>query len=201
MKLEDGLPTDRRLAEVYRWGAALCGLLLVVFGCLGLADQLSPFNTSGQQIAGLSTNGVLSVLSLVFGSVLAGAAFIGGNIASTVNMAVGALFVLSGFVHVFILDRSANILDFRMSNVIFSFVMGLLILCCGMYGRVSGRLPHDNPYWRARHPEQATDEDREKGLRSHDLLSGEDLAADIDREQERAALEAAPDARRSAGRR
>ncbi len=73
-------------------------------------------------------------------------------------MTIGTLFVLSGFVHIFILDRPANILDFGMPNVIFSFVMGLLILTFGMYGRVTGGLPHDNPYWRRRHPEQAEQE-------------------------------------------
>ncbi|NEE38249.1 DUF4383 domain-containing protein, partial [Streptomyces sp. SID7982] len=26
------------------------------------------------------------------------------------------------------------------------------------YGRVTGGLPHDNPYWRRRHPEQAAAE-------------------------------------------
>lgn len=38
-----------------------------------------------------------------------------------------------------------------MQNVIFSLVTGLLLMTFGMYGRVSGSLPHDNPYWRARH--------------------------------------------------
>jgi hypothetical protein len=56
----------------------------------------------------MSTNGVLSLISVLVGSTL----MIGGNVASTLNMAVGTLFLLSGFVHIFILDRPANILDF-----------------------------------------------------------------------------------------
>jgi len=31
----------------------------------------------------------------------------------------------------------------------------MLLMFFGMYGRVSATLPHDNPYWRARHPEAA----------------------------------------------
>lgn len=155
MKLSDELPTDHRLAAVYRIGAGLCGAILVVFGALGFANQLSFFNTSGSQIAGLSSNGLLSLISLLVGALLIAGAAVGGNVASTVNMTIGSLFLLSGFIHLFILDRAANILDFSMSNVIFSFVMGLLILTFGMYGRVTGGLPHDNPYWRRRHPEQA----------------------------------------------
>ncbi|MFC9034236.1 DUF4383 domain-containing protein [Streptomyces arboris] len=159
MKLSDELPVDHRLATVYRIGAGLCGVILLVFGILGFTDQLGFFDTSGSQVAGLSTNGLLSLISVVVGLVLIAGAVIGGNVASMVNMTVGVLFLLSGFVHIFILDKGANILDFGMSNVIFSFVMGLLILTFGMYGRVTGGLPHDNPYWRRRHPEQAARED------------------------------------------
>lgn len=155
MKLSDELPVDHKLATVYRYGAALCGVVLLVFGTLGLADRLSPFDTAGRHIAGMSTNGLLSVVSLVFGLALVAGAIVGGNAASTLNMVVGSLFVLSGFVHLAILDRSLNVLDFGMANVLFSFVMGLVVLTFGMYGRVSGGLPHDNPYWRRRHAQEA----------------------------------------------
>lgn len=160
MKLSDELPVDHRLALVYRYGAAFCGLVLILFGCLGFADALTPFNTSGDHIVGMTTNTTLSVISLVVGLALIGGAVVGGNFASTLNMTVGALFLLSGFAHIFILDRSANILDFGMTNVIFSFVMGLVILTFGMYGRVSSKLPHNNPYWQSRHPSRTTEEPR-----------------------------------------
>ncbi|MGP3775840.1 DUF4383 domain-containing protein [Streptomyces sp. SDT5-1] len=158
MRLSEELPVDGRLARVYRYGAGLCGVVLLVFGTLGLADRLSPFSTDGTRIAGLSTNGALSVISIVVGVLLIGGAVIGGNFASTLNMTIGALFVLSGFYHVFVLDRPANFLGFGMTNVVFSFVMGLIIAIFGMYGRVSGGLPHDNPYWRRRHPREAARE-------------------------------------------
>ncbi|WP_299534345.1 DUF4383 domain-containing protein [uncultured Streptomyces sp.] len=165
MKLRDEFPLDHRLARVYRVGAGLCGILLLVFGALGFADQLAFFDTAGASVAGLSTNGLLSLISVVVGCVLVAGAVVGGNTASTINMVVGALFVLSGFVHIFILDRAANFLDFRMSNVVFSFVMGLLIMTFGMYGRVTGGLPHDNPYWRERHPDRAAREDAARAAR------------------------------------
>ncbi|MFH7595748.1 DUF4383 domain-containing protein [Streptomyces racemochromogenes] len=155
MRLKDELPVDHPLNRVYRFGAGICGLLLLVFGCLGFAGSLSAFSTDGQRIAGLSTNGLLSTVSVVFGLLLIVAAVIGGNLASTVNIVVGVLFVASGFVHLFLIGRRGNVLDFGMSNVIFSFLMGLLVMTFGMYGRVSGGLPHDNPYWRRRHPERA----------------------------------------------
>ncbi|MFE6770580.1 DUF4383 domain-containing protein [Streptomyces fimicarius] len=160
MKLSDELPVDHRLATVYRIGAGLCGTILLAFGILGFTQQLSFFDTSGDRIAGLSSNGLLSLISVVVGVLLIAGTAVGGNVASTLNMTIGTLFLLSGFAHLFILDRPANILDFGMPNVVFSFVMGLLILVFGMYGRVTGGLPHDNPYWRHRHPEQAARESR-----------------------------------------
>lgn len=165
MDLRDELPVDHPLSRVYRIGAALCGLLLLVFGCLGFAGSLSSFDTAGQHIAGMSTNGLLSTVSVVVGLLLFVAALIGGNVASSVNIAVGALFVLSGFVHLFLIGRPGNILDFGMTNVIFSFLMGLLIMTFGMYGRVSGGLPHDNPYWQRRHRgDRALQADDSQGL-------------------------------------
>ncbi|MFI5853065.1 DUF4383 domain-containing protein [Streptomyces parvulus] len=158
MKLRDELPVDHHLASVYRYGAGFCGLVLLAFAALGFADALSPFDTAGDTVAGMTTNVALSVISTVVGLALLGGAVIGGNFASTLNIVVGGLFFLSGFAHVFVLDRPANVLGFGMSNVIFSFVMGLFIATFGMYGRVSSKLSHDNPYWAARHPEQAARE-------------------------------------------
>jgi hypothetical protein len=158
MKLQENVPADHRLILVYRCGAGLCGLLLLVFGILGFVDDLSYFSTHGEQIAGLSSNGLLSTISVVFAVLLLACAVIGGSLASTVTAAVGLLFVLSGFVNLALLDTQANILAFRLPNVFFSFIVGLVLMTFGLYGRVSGGLPHDNPYWRSRHPEQAAQE-------------------------------------------
>ncbi|MFD3680334.1 DUF4383 domain-containing protein [Streptomyces sp. NPDC058613] len=165
MRLGDELPLDHRLATVYRYGALLCGLILIAFGVLGFADALRPFDTEGETIAGLTTNTTLSVISVAVGLALAAGAFIGGNFASTLNITVGALFLISGFAHIFILDKGANILDFGMTNVMFSFVMGLIIMTFGMYGRVSSKLPHDNPYWQRRH----SYEDPVRAVRPHSV--------------------------------
>ena len=158
MDLRDELPVDHGLAQVYRVGAGLCGAALLVFGCLGLLDGLAFFSTHGERIAGLSTNGLLSLISIVFALILMAGAVIGGNTASTVNIVVGTLFFLSGFVNLALLDSGANFLAFGMSNVIFSFATGLVIATFGMYGRVSSKLPHDNPYWQRRHPQAAAAE-------------------------------------------
>lgn len=115
-----------------------------MFGSLGFADQLDLFNTRAPRSPGCPPTGSSARCHFV-GLILIGGAVIGGNIVSTVNTTVGTLFLLSGFAHIFILDRPANVLGFGMSNVIFCFVMGLLILTFGVYGRVTGGLPARQP--------------------------------------------------------
>jgi hypothetical protein len=145
------MPVDHPLSRVYRFGGGLVGVVLLVFGALGFFDQLAFFDTEGDRVAGLSTNAVLSTISVVVGLILIGAAVVGGNISANANAVFGALFLISGFANMCVLRTSWNVLNFSMANVIFSFVVGLVLLTFGFYGRVTGGLPSDNPYYRARH--------------------------------------------------
>ncbi|MFJ3716358.1 DUF4383 domain-containing protein [Streptomyces sp. NPDC090057] len=157
IRFDEHLPVDHRLNTVYRIGAALIGAFLLVFGILGLIDQIGFFSTGGDRVMGLNTNGTLSVLSIVVGVILLAGMVIGGNVASTLNMVFGVLFLLNGFLNLALLDSGYNFLAFRIQNVLFSFIVGLLLMTFGMYGRVGSSLPPDNPYYRARHPDPATE--------------------------------------------
>ncbi|MFI0779600.1 DUF4383 domain-containing protein [Streptomyces sp. NPDC021212] len=172
-KLDEHLPVDHRLSRVYRIGAGLMGLVLVAFGILGLTDHIGFFDIGGATAAGLNTNGALSVLSIAIGGLLFIGMVVGGNFASTLNMVLGLLFLLSGFVNLALLETSFNFLAFRLQNVLFSFVVGLMLMWFGMYGRVSSKLPHDNPYWISRHPEQARRE-----ARAREIMEARRLAAE-----------------------
>ncbi|GGJ98444.1 hypothetical protein GCM10011583_32390 [Streptomyces camponoticapitis] len=162
MRLDEHLPVDHRLSMVYRIGAGLIGLVLLVFGILGLVDQIGVFGTGSHTTAGLNTNSALSILSICVGVLLFAGMLIGKNFASTLNMILGVLFILSGFVNLALINTGFNPLAFRIQNVLFSFVVGVLLMFFGMFGRVSGGLPHNNPYWRARHPTQVEHEWRNR---------------------------------------
>jgi hypothetical protein len=138
--------------KVHRVGAAVFGVGLCLFGILGFTNRVGFFTLRGEEVMGLSSNGLLSTISLVVGAVLIGAALRGGRISSTITAAVGVLFLLSGLVNLAVLDTGFNLLAFRISNVIFSFVAGMLLLFLGAYGRFTGGLSADNPYYRSRHP-------------------------------------------------
>ncbi|MEV7283735.1 DUF4383 domain-containing protein [Streptomyces sp. NPDC093252] len=159
IRLDEHLPVDHGLSRVYRIGAGLMGLALLAFGILGLTNTIGFFDTGGDQVLGLNTNGALSVLSICVGLLLFVGMVIGGNFASTLNMTLGILFILNGFLNLGLLQTDYNFLAFKIQNVLFSFVVGLLLMTFGMYGRVGSALPHDNPYWRSRHPQAAAAED------------------------------------------
>ncbi len=141
-----------RVCAVHRLGAVIVGLMLLVFGVLGFVRGVPFLSTVGRPILGLSSNGLLAGLSVVVAAVLVGAALRSPRLASTVMIVLGVLFLLSGLVNLALLRTSFNILAFRMSNVIFSVVVGLLLLVLGAYGRISGNLPPDSPYAHP-HPE------------------------------------------------
>jgi hypothetical protein len=145
-----------RVYAVQRTGAALVALFLLAFGLLGFAGGQAFFSTRGQTVLGLSSNGLLSTLSVVVGVVLLAAAVRGPRAASTVMLVLGPLFLLSALINVMVLGTRINVLAFEMSNVIFSVVVGLPMLLLGAYGRIGSRLPPDSPYVHP-HPDEADD--------------------------------------------
>ncbi|QGK69594.1 DUF4383 domain-containing protein [Allosaccharopolyspora coralli] len=140
---------------VHRVAAAVLGLGLWVFAALGFVNGLPFFSTSGTAVLGMSVNSALSTISVLAGLVLLCSAWWGDPLASTTMIVLGVLFVLSGLVHLALIDTQWNVLAFELSNVFFSLVAGLVLVVLGFYGRVSGGLPPDNPYRRA-HPLRRT---------------------------------------------
>ena len=137
---------DHRIWHVHQVGSGVLGGVLVTFGLLGFVNQLDFFATSGGDVAGISSNGLLSTISVVVGGVLIASAFAPRATSSTVATGVGALFVLAGFANLAVLETSANVLAFEVPNVVFSLVSGIALLVLGLYGRGSGGLDDDNPY-------------------------------------------------------
>ncbi len=149
-------------------GAGLC-----LFGILGFVDRLKFLALHGKVVLGLASNGLLSTISVIVGAVLIGAALRGGRISSTITVAVGLLFLLSGLLNLAVLDTKLNLLAFRLSNVVFSFVAGMLLLFLGAYGRFSGGLSADNPYYQRRHREPSGAGDDHRDDEDDRLLAAE----------------------------
>jgi len=153
---EAGPPS--RVATVQRLGAVLLAVVLFAFGLFGFLERLDYFATEGGRIAGLSSNNLLSAISIVTAVVLVVAAVRGARTASTVMLVLGVAFLVSALANLAALRTSFNVLAFSMANVVFSLCAGVFLLVLGAYGRVSGNLPSDSPY-RSDDPE-AGDVDR-----------------------------------------
>ena len=146
---------DGWVYTVQRLGAVAVGLVLAVFGLLGATGGVGFLATHGQRHLGMSSNGLLSTLSLVVAAVLLGAAFRGPRAASNVMIGLGVVFQVSALVNGALLQTAFNFLAFRMSNVVFSVAVGFVLLVLGAYGRISGNLPETSPY---AHPHALLDE-------------------------------------------
>jgi hypothetical protein len=139
---------DPRVFRVQRVGAVAVAVVILVFGLLGFAGGLRFFSTEGQPLLGMSSNGLLSTISVLTAVVLLAAALRSPRVASTVMIVVGVLFLLSALANLAVLRTSFNVLAFEMTNVAFSLVTGLVLLLLGAYGRLTGNLPADSPYAR-----------------------------------------------------
>jgi hypothetical protein len=147
-----------RVYAVQRAGAVLVAVFLLVFALLGFASGQHFFSTRGQPVLGMSSNGLLSTISVVVALVLLGAAARSARTASTVMIVLGPLFLLSALVNSVVLETRLNWLAFDISNVIFSLGVGLLMLLLGAYGRIGGHLPTDSPYAHASLDEDYADD-------------------------------------------
>jgi hypothetical protein len=124
------LPVNHPLHRFYRTVSGVVGLLLVVFGLVALI-------VSGDRLLGVTAGTAFSVLCLVVGAVLIGGAFAGGNLAAEVNAYGGALLLAIGlYCLLFMRTEDANVLDAQMSDVIVLFVVGMIVMAAGLYGRV-----------------------------------------------------------------
>jgi hypothetical protein len=143
---DSSVAPTHRVVVVHRVGAVVVAVVIAAFGVLGFVGGLGFFDTSGAPVLGLSSNGLLSTISIVTALVLVLAAARGGRFSSTVMIVVGALFIVSAFANLGVMTTPYNFLAFRWPNVVFSIVAGLVLLFLGGYGRLSAGLPSDNPY-------------------------------------------------------
>ena len=141
---------EPRVFTVQRLGALAVAAVIMLFGVLGFAGGLDFFSTAGEPILGLSSNGLLSTVSVLTAVVLVVAALRSPRVASTVMIVIGVLFLVSALANLAVLRTSFNVLAFQIENVVFSVVAGLFLLLLGSYGRFSGNLPPDSPYARPR---------------------------------------------------
>lgn len=138
-------PINHPLRPVYRTLSGLVGLYVLLFGIIGYArtSDLPFFGPHGEWVLWLRTNPAFSVLSIIAGIAVLGAAVIGRNLFAYVNLAAGIVFLAAGMAMMTLLQTNANFLAFSMITCIMSFIFGLIFLASGLYGKVGTTDEHD----------------------------------------------------------
>lgn len=138
MALHSHLPMNHPARPFLRVVAAAIGLYILAFGIGGLIETWGVpfFDRSPIWVLALRTNPAFSVLSVVAGAVVLTGAIVGRNLDHLINLGGGMVFLLSGLVMMAVLHTDANLLNFSLDNCIASFLIGMLLLVAGLYGRV-----------------------------------------------------------------
>jgi hypothetical protein len=131
-------PINHPLRPIYRALSGLIGLYVLIFGIVGYArtHNLDFFTRHGEWVLWLRTNPAFSVLSILAGIAVLGAAVVGRNLFVAVNVAAGIVFLLAGMAMMTLLQTDANIFAFSMVNCVVSFIFGMVFLAAGLYGKV-----------------------------------------------------------------
>ena len=134
-------PVDHQLRPVYRLAAAACGGYVLAFGVVGLTRTagLAAFAQSGlPSVLGLHTNRAFAFSSIVAGAVVLVAAIVGRNIDVRVNIVGGIGFLVVGTAMLAAIPTDANFFGFTLTTCIVSYVLGIVMLSAGMYGKTAG---------------------------------------------------------------
>lgn len=132
------LPVNHPLRPLYRTLAAFAGAYILVFGIVGLVETWGTplFGRQPTWVLGLRTNLAFSLLSIVAGAVVLVAAVIGRNVARTVNLVAGVVFLLAGLFMMALLQTELNLLNFTIATCVMSFIFGLTFGIAGLFGKV-----------------------------------------------------------------
>lgn len=131
------LPVNHPAQPFLRVLAGAVGLYVLVFGIAGLVATWgeSFFERGDTWVLGLKTNPAFSILSIVAGLVLVGGAGYGRNLDHFINLYGGGVFLVAGMAMMAVLHTDANLLNFSLSNCVVSFIIGVVLLHAGLYGK------------------------------------------------------------------
>lgn len=154
------IPVNHPLQPMYRLLAGLCGLFVLLFGIVGLTRTAGDplFSEGDTTVFGLHLNLAFAIISVVVGVVLVGGALIGRNIDHFVNLVGGGVFLVAGMVMLPTQRMGGDFLNFRVSTCVVSFIIGIVLLTAGLYGRVGDDdLQNREEHFRLHHGSDPTD--------------------------------------------
>lgn len=141
------LPVDHHLRPMYRAVAALAGGAVTAFGVVGLVETAGAewFGQGDWSSLGVATNRALAVAGLVFGVVVVLASLIGRNLDQVVTFYGGIGLLLVGTAMLALSETELNVLSATVGTAAAAYVVGFVLLACGLYTRTSVRARRAGP--------------------------------------------------------
>ena len=132
------IPVNHPLQPLYRTLAGAAGVFVLVFGIVGLSRTAGDplFDRGDATVFGLHLNLAFAIISVAVGLVLVIGAAYGHNVDHYINLVGGGVFLGAGIFMMLLLQTDANFLNFRMSTCVVSFLIGIVLMTAGLYGRV-----------------------------------------------------------------
>lgn len=132
-------PVNHPLRPIYRALGALSGVYLIVFGVFGAiitgGDGL--FGNPDDLALGQRTNLFWSLMSVLIGAIVLIAAVIGRNSDVEVDKYFGWGLLGIGSYCLAVSRTDANFLNFSISTVIVTYIVGTLLILVGLYSKVA----------------------------------------------------------------
>lgn len=133
------LPINHPLQPLFRVLAGLVGVYVLAFGILGV------FQTGGRPffaqdglpyVLGLHANRAFAILSIVVGVILVVGAVLGGNLHQIMSLWGSGVFLVAGLIMLVLERTDFNFLGFTPITSVVSFLIGIVLLLSGLYGKV-----------------------------------------------------------------
>nr|BFE67735.1 hypothetical protein GCM10020092_010360 [Actinoplanes digitatis] len=132
-------PVNHPLRPIYRALSALASAYLVVFGIFGVIQTADEglFGNGDDRVLGQHTNLFWSFASLALGAIVLLATAIGRNVDTEVDKVIGWGLLVVGSYGLAVIRTDANFLNFSVSTVVVTYLVGLALIMAGLYTKVA----------------------------------------------------------------
>jgi Domain of unknown function (DUF4383) len=131
-------PVNHPLRPLYRALSGLVGVYLIIFGIVGVVvtsgDGL--FGRAGHRVLGQGANLFWSIVCLILGAIVLVTTLLGRNLMTETDSYVGWGMLVVGTYGLATARTNANVLDFTIATVVVTYLLGLVLITAGLYGKV-----------------------------------------------------------------
>lgn len=133
------IPVNHPLRPIYRGLAALAGAYLVVFGVAGFITTAGDglFGQGDGSALGQGTNLFSSIVMVVAGAIVAGAAAVGKNIDVEADKFIGWGLIGYASYGLAFSHTDANFVNYDVTTVIVQYIVGMLLVTAGLYCKIA----------------------------------------------------------------